>query len=125
MQSKTRVIVTFAILIVLVAGLYVFSNWFSLITGYTLGEDEKVVLAQCLDGKGARLYTSSTCPNCEDQIEIFGDAAAAFLNVVECNDAEVCPAERGVPAWRINGEFYYGKKTFNELYEISGCGVKN
>ena len=126
MRAITRVMISFTILVVLVFGLYYFTDWFSKVTGYALGEDEKLLLAQCLDGKGAVLYTSATCPSCVEQLEIFGDTAAKFIEVFECNSLEedVCGELKGVPAWNIKGEFYYGKMGFKELIKISGCDVE-
>ncbi|MCH7573251.1 MAG: hypothetical protein IH891_10085 [Planctomycetes bacterium] len=39
-------------------------------------------------------------------------------------DEKPCSDLKGVPAWKINGEFYYGEKSFRELIKISGCDVK-
>ena len=126
MKSKTKVIISFIILIVLIFGLYSFTNWFSKVTGYVLGEDEKIKLAQCLNSKGVILYTSATCPSCEWQLDLLGETASQFINIFECNNVEqgACSELKGVPAWKINGEFYYGKKNFKELIEISGCSIK-
>ncbi len=126
MQPRTKAMISFVILVVLIFGLYFFTNWFSIVTGYTLGEDEKMKLAQCLKGNGAILYTSATCPACNSQLEIFGETAVKFIESFECKSAEqgICADLKGVPAWQINGEFYYGFKNFKELIEISGCEVE-
>ena len=122
MGVMKRSLVTFGVLVVLLVGLFYFTQWFSLITGYALGEDEKLKLAQCLNGKGSTLYISSTCPSCIKQINEFGDADK-FLNVQECSDVSECPAIKAVPAWRINGEFYYGFHELKKLADISGCEI--
>lgn len=103
--------------------LYVFTGWFSSYTGYVFGEDEKVKLAQCLTGNEAVFYTSSTCPSCVERLELFGDTATKFLTVVKCDSVDSCEAEGGVPAWKINGKFYYDVRELLELSEISGCQV--
>jgi hypothetical protein len=123
MNSRTKAVLSFTILVLLIFGLYFFTNWFSQVTGYALGEDEKVNLAQCLDGKNAIFYVSPTCPKCTQHLELFGDTAVRFLDIVECITPEECSAEGGVPAWRINGEYYYGVKSLGQLQRISECGT--
>ena len=87
-----------------------------------MGEDEKLRLAQCLTSKEVIFYISDTCPDCDEQLELFGDAAVGFLNVITCDSVGECP-EGGVPAWRIDGRIYYGVKGFSELISVSGCAV--
>ncbi|MDP4039206.1 MAG: hypothetical protein Q8P57_01340 [Candidatus Pacearchaeota archaeon] len=123
MNQITKTAVTFGILILLLFGLYLFANWFSKTTGYVLGEDEKINLAQCLAGKKSVFYISSTCPSCDLEKELFGETALKFLEIKECRAIEECP-EGGVPAWEINGEIYYGFKKLSELIQISKCNVE-
>ncbi len=122
MNQTTRTMITFGVMVLLIFGLYFFSDWFSKTTGYVLGEDEKVKLAQCLSTKGTTFYISSTCPDCEKQLELFGDTASAFLEINSCEHVDDCPSG-GVPAWRIEKQMYYGVKQFDELVSISGCNV--
>jgi hypothetical protein len=124
MEAKTRTAITFAVLIVLIFGAYFFTDWFSKATGYVLGEDEKESIAKCLAEKGAVFYFSSTCPKCDEQIQMFGNTAVGFLVKYGCESADECPADGGVPAWKINDKFYYGKKNFAELQKLSGCKIK-
>jgi len=120
MRQYTKTMLTFFVLVILIFGMYMFTDWFSRTTGYVLGEDEKVKLAQCLSGKGVEFYVSNTCPLCDVQLKVFGEQASEFLNVIECSNVEDCP-EGGVPAWKINGEIYYGPKSFKELSSLCGC----
>ncbi len=122
MEQFTRTILTFGILVFIISGLYFFSDWFSKTTGYVLGEDEKLRLAQCLSIKESIFYRSATCPDCDAQLDLFGDDAVKFMNVVNCISTEECP-EGGVPAWEINGRIYYGIRQFDELVSVSGCAV--
>ncbi len=122
MSQFTRTAVTFGVLVILIFGLYAFANWFSKTTGYVLGEDEKVKLAQCLNLNEDIFYTSSTCPMCDTQLELFGSDASKFLEVVTCTGSNECP-NGGVPAWRISGQVVYGIKSFKELSELSGCAL--
>ena len=123
MKPIVKASISFAFLVILIAGLYLFADWFSKFTGYALGEDEKIKLSQCLAGKGAVLYVSSTCFACDKQIELFGEEAIKFLKIESCNNVEDCPELKGVPSWKINGDFYYGKKNFKELQDISKCVI--
>lgn len=123
MQQFTKTALTFAILILLIFGLYIFANWFSRTTGYVLGEDEKTKLTQCLTLKGAVFYISETCPLCDKQLELFGESASEFLTIITCETPSQCP-KGGVPAWTINQETSYGFKNFNELSELSGCRLE-
>lgn len=122
MEQFGKTILTFGVLVFIIFGLYFFSDWFSKTTGYVLGEDEKLRLTQCLTSKDAVFYRSATCPDCDAQLELFGDEAARFLNIVNCASSEQCP-EGGVPAWEINEQIYYGIQQFNDLISVSECDV--
>ena len=124
MEARTNVIISFFVLVILITGIYFFTDWFSKTTGYVLGEDEKVKLAQCLSGEGSVLYVSETCFSCDRQLKKFGNTATALLRIVTCQSAETCAAEGGVPAWKINEQFYYGVQDLNDLIEISKCDAK-
>jgi len=121
MQQYYKTMLTFFVLVGLVASLYFFSNWFSRNTGYVLGEDQKIVLAQCLTNNNVVLYVSSGCFPCDNQLEVFGEEATQYLTIVQCNEIEDCPGVPGVPSWNVDGEFFIGKQGLNSLQEISGC----
>ena len=123
MGAYRRAVLSFTVLVVLIVILYIFTGWFSRTTGYVLGEDEKVGLAQCLDGRGSVFYISANCPRCQDQLDLFGNDASQFLNIYLCESSDTCPAEGGVPSWRINDGFHYGVKELKELIVVSGCEV--
>lgn len=121
MEKKFKVMITFAVIIFLVGGLYSFTNWFSIVTGYFQGEDASVRLASCLDEKGAEFYFSLDCADCERQEEEFGTGFAR-IEQVDCGfDKENCPNVREIPAWYIDKQIYYGFKTVDELKVLSGC----
>ncbi|MEK6846876.1 MAG: hypothetical protein AABY16_01780 [Nanoarchaeota archaeon] len=122
MEQIGKTMLTFGVLVFIIFGLYFFSDWFSKTTGYVLGEDEKLRLAQCLTSKDAVFYRSDTCPACDEQLELFGQDAIRFLNVFTCASVNECP-EGGVPAWKINGQIYYGIDQFNELISVSECDL--
>ena len=80
-------------------------------------------LAKCLAEKESVLYVKIGCPICKSQQEFFGNALE-FLNIVDCSiQTEICKEKQiiRVPAWEINGEIYYGKKSLEQLAELSGC----
>ncbi len=127
MEVKYRVYVSFAVLIVLIFGLYFFTDWFSKVTGYLSGEDSRTKLAQCLEGQGAQYYSGDICADCEKQVDIFGRAIKS-ISSVQCKTDyngkiidEKCSSLKEVPAWYINNTIYYGFKNMTELQSLSGC----
>src|SRR3989344_9053183 len=118
MQKKFKVLLTFGIIIVLIAFLYFFTNWFSLITGYLKGTDATSSLASCLNEKGAEFYSSTYCADCEKQLEIFGNARES-IKYVDCGkEKELCQNVREIPAWYVNKKIYFGFKTIEQLKEL-------
>jgi hypothetical protein len=101
--------------------LYIFTDWFSKVTGYILGEDEKTKVAHCLEGQDVEFYTNKFCAECERQRDVFG-SSIRFVNNVDCGkDKEKCPHIREIPAWYINKTIYYGYKNLTELKDLSDC----
>lgn len=122
METKTRVFVTLGVLVVLISGIYIFSDWFSKTTGYVLGEDQKAAFVTCLNQNASTLYETDDCAECEKQREILGERSYEIMNRVTCG-ADLCKGLKHVPAWEIEGKFYYGVKTFKELDELSSCAI--
>lgn len=80
-------------------------------------------LAKCLAEKGAVLYVKPGCPICQAQKELFGNALE-FLDIVDCSiQNEICYEKQvvRVPAWEINNQMYRGKRSLEQLAELSGC----
>ncbi len=84
-------------------------------------------LAMYLKDRGAVMYGSYKCPHCNSQKALFG-GASTYIDYVECDPsgensrATLC-FSRGVshyPTWEINGRFYEGAKSLQELSRISG-----
>jgi len=121
MDKRIKLLLTFGFIIFLVSGLYLFTNWFSLITGYFTGEDEKTKLAQCLDGKDVQFFGTEYCAECEKQEKLFGTAFGAIKKIDCGKNKEFCPNIRSIPAWYINKTIYYDFKNITELQELSGC----
>lgn len=90
---------------------------------------EAMILAKHLKSKGAKLYGTYWCGNCERQKAAFGAEAASLLNYVECAEdgfntkRSSCLANGvpGYPAWEIDGELFTGKKELEDLAVLSGC----
>ncbi|MEM7008097.1 MAG: vitamin K epoxide reductase family protein [Thermodesulfobacteriota bacterium] len=87
----------------------------------------QIGLAKHLKDRGAVMYGSYKCPHCNAQKALFG-GASVYVDYVECDptgpDAEATRCfSRGVqhyPTWEINGNFYEGAKSLQELAHLSG-----
>ncbi len=88
----------------------------------------EIALARHLKIVGAKMYGSFTCDHCQAQKESFGKEAAGIINYIECNPQgknarrDLCEAAKiqGTPTWEINGKFYEGQKSLQELADLSG-----
>ena len=79
MNTQQKTLLSFGILIIVVFGLYFFTDWFSKVTGYLGGEDERSKLARCLSDKEAEFYGGVYCADCEKQLKLFGSAFLVSL----------------------------------------------
>ena len=85
-------------------------------------------LATHLKASGARMYGAYWCSHCNSQKVAFGADAARLIRYVECapdgfdSERKLCQSSgvKGYPTWEINGEFYPGEKSLDELVELSG-----
>ncbi|MEG4867177.1 MULTISPECIES: vitamin K epoxide reductase family protein [unclassified Microcoleus] len=88
----------------------------------------EIALAEHLKRVGAKMYSSFTCDHCQAQKESFGKEAARIINYIECNPQgknarpDLCEAAKiqGTPTWEIDGKFYQGQKSLQELADLSG-----
>lgn len=113
--------ITFLALILLVSGLYLFTDWFSKVTGYFTGEGEINKLVICLNNKNTEFYTSLYCADCERQQKLFGTEFSSIKQVNCGNNKELCPNIQSIPAWYMGGNIFYGYKDLKELKEIANC----
>ncbi|MDP3974712.1 MAG: hypothetical protein Q8P88_00225 [Candidatus Jorgensenbacteria bacterium] len=106
-NSKVTIITLFVVLAgIAIVGIFTF------IGGEPKEVDAAVVsLAQCLQGKGAVMYGTKTCPYCRAEKAAFGEAFQ-FINYVECTEEPNRCVEakvESVPLWtfadgtRLNG----------------------
>jgi len=79
--------------------------------------------AVCLNQKGVTMYGTDTCPNCQNQKKLFGDAfdkinyVNCYFHQKECDDKSIT----AYPAWIAGGKQAVGVQTFADLASISGC----
>ncbi|MEG4308972.1 MULTISPECIES: vitamin K epoxide reductase family protein [unclassified Microcoleus] len=103
------------------------ANETSIKTTTSSGTSE-IALARHLKIVGAKMYGSFTCDHCQAQKASFGKEAAGIINYIECNPQgknarrDLCDAAKiqGTPTWEINGKFYQGQKSLQELADLSG-----
>lgn len=94
----------------------------------TTSTPAKVSLAQHLTKVGAKMYGAYWCSHCKDQKQLFGREAASKLNYIECDpkgtnpQPDLCTAAKikGYPTWEINGKFYEGVVSLENLAKLSG-----
>jgi hypothetical protein len=124
------------VLVVFIAGIITIINMQpSKYTGYVLGEDiieeaqeeptDPVRFAQCLTRAGNVFFITKDCPECEEQLEIFGNGRF-YLDVVDCSKHMHVCREHGIysaPAWILNEKRYGDIYTIFTLSALSGCGL--
>lgn len=94
----------------------------------SISTQAEVDLAQHLTANGAVIYSAYWCPHCHEQKELFGQAAAAELQVIECaedgqnSQRSLCDrkAIEGFPTWEIDGKLDSGVKSLDQLADLSG-----
>ena len=87
----------------------------------------RLSLAQHLDSIGARMYGAYWCPYCDRQADMFGDAFSE-IEYIECDprgenaQPQLCRSAgiQGYPTWEIDGQFYAGMRSLEELATLSG-----
>ncbi len=82
------------------------------------------ILANCLMGKGVKMYGAFWCPHCIEQKELFEDAKD-LIPYVECTEEkDVCQREgiSGYPTWKFpDGTSLSGSQSLSLLAQRSGC----
>ncbi|KKP37112.1 hypothetical protein A2483_03925 [Candidatus Peregrinibacteria bacterium RIFOXYC2_FULL_33_13] len=82
--------------------------------------------AKCLTDKGVIMFGSKYCGYCQQQRDMFGDAAQ-YLNYVDCAEEKnknKCQEYNisGTPTWVFEDDRRLkGLQTFEEISKISGC----
>ena len=90
---------------------------------------EQIALAEHLQSKGAKFYGAYWCSYCLRQRQMFGAGGVRKLPYIECaadgyNSATAtCRSKKeltGYPTWEIDGKFYGGMRTLQDLQALSG-----
>ncbi|MDX2097223.1 MAG: vitamin K epoxide reductase family protein [Leptolyngbyaceae cyanobacterium bins.59] len=90
----------------------------------------EISLAEHLTKVGAKMYGAYWCPHCHDQKQLFGVQAFSKVTYVECApdgknaQPDLCKAQgdkiQGFPTWEVNGQFFGGTRSLQELSDLSG-----
>ncbi|MDJ0555559.1 MAG: vitamin K epoxide reductase family protein [Microcoleaceae cyanobacterium MO_207.B10] len=94
----------------------------------TTSTPAKVALAEHLTEVGAKMYGAYWCNHCKDQKQLFGQEAVSKLSYIECDangknpQPNLCTEAgiKGYPTWDINGKFYEGLVSLENLAKLSG-----
>ncbi|EGJ33007.1 MULTISPECIES: hypothetical protein [Moorena] len=81
---------------------------------------------------GAKMYGAYWCPYCTKQKQMFGEAFKQ-INYIECDPrAETSQTDlcieakiKGFPTWEINGRFYPGMLSLEQLAKFSGYSAED
>ncbi|MEL6495535.1 MAG: vitamin K epoxide reductase family protein [Cyanobacteria bacterium J06623_7] len=87
----------------------------------------EIELAEHLTAVGAKKYGAFWCPHCYEQKQLFGTEAFEKVTYIECAEGgkdpqpQVCSAAgiQSFPTWEIDGKFYPGIKTPEELANLT------
>lgn len=115
-----------AVIIIVIAAIAILALVYSRLTGmFAASGPNYDNFAKCLTDKGIVMYGSNTCPHCQNQKKMFGNSFK-YVTYIDCIDNSTQCTEKGIqfiPDWYINGKFYTGEKTIEELKSLSGCEV--
>ncbi|MBO9997705.1 MAG: vitamin K epoxide reductase family protein [Cyanobacteria bacterium SID2] len=100
-------------------------------SGYAITQvstPDRISLARHLTEINAKMYGAFWCGHCLEQKERFGEEAAKEMPYIECDpngtnpQPALCDAAgiQSYPTWEINGQFYQGNRTLDELADFSG-----
>jgi protein-disulfide isomerase len=94
----------------------------------TTSSASAIALAKHLKSVGVKMYGAYWCPHCHEQLQVFGQKAAAQLPYIECAEdgknsrPDLCKTAKieGYPTWKIKGKTYMGIQSLEELATASG-----
>jgi glutaredoxin len=89
---------------------------------------QTAALAAHLKKIGATMYGTYWCPTCKRQKAALGNTVQRSIKYIECDPKGVNPQPKlcdaaniqKVPTWQINGKFYQGYQSLQELARLSG-----
>ena len=118
-MSKTKILVgTF---VVFLTGLFIYFK--------TRPSSPYDTFAQCLTGKGVKMYGAYWCPHCKEQKQMFG-SSFKYVNYIECATPgtniqnPICAKAKikGYPTWEFaDGSRIPGKLDFDTLSQKTNC----
>jgi len=115
-------IITFGVVFIILAlaGIVIFFQNFN---GETIQNTPAEETAKWI-GEHSVLYIQTGCSHCVEQEKLFG-VNTRFLTIVDCLKEEnrqkcIDAGIEATPTWIIDGEKYEGKKTIEELKELTG-----
>ena len=82
-------------------------------------------LTKCLTSNGAIMYGQTNCHACLYQMELLG-TSFSYINETNCtDDYDYCSSLSigATPTWMINGSYYVGIQTPEQLAGESGCAI--
>lgn len=121
MNKVAKLAVTVLFLGVLIGGFYFLSGYISSATGYVIKSDSPDLIASCIQEKGALLYTSPSCPECERQKQELSEVIDGFT-VVDCSQSpRECLVLSKLPAMEYENDLYYGFMSLDETRETLDC----
>lgn len=100
----------------------------------TASNPDNITLAEHLTQVEAKMYGAYWCGHCQTQKRLFGQEAVKKINYIECDpngrnaQPDVCKAANitGYPTWQVQGEFYSGIQSLDQLADLSSyTGSRN
>ncbi len=128
--TKQKILITLAIGVILILGLYATTFLISRITGFFIfsSEDKERDFITCLKEQEIFLYikTSKDGGNVAQIIKNIqlGDYLEYIDKIIDCRENELGCLEKGIdsfPTWIIENNKIYKDISFEELSMISGC----
>jgi len=114
MKKEAKALVLIVLIITIIGTIFLING----LKGNGLDEDTAI----CISEK-SKLFVSKTCGHCVTQKEILGEYIELF-DVVEVTEHPEVWDEyslRGVPAWIINDETYFGVRSGEQLKSLTEC----
>lgn len=118
MRKEKLITIGVVIVMLLVAGGVIFFKN----TGSTVKDIPSEQVARYI-GENSVLYVQTGCIHCKEQEDLFG-VNVKYLNIIDCFESEntqtcINLGIQATPTWIIKGEKYVGKKTIEELKELT------
>lgn len=122
MQTKTKLIIFIAVVVIIIGGFGIYNSLKSQETG------KLDSFAQCIEASGAEFYGAFWCSHCKEQKDEFG-SSAKYLPYIECANSDntqkqVCIDKKitGYPTWIFaDRSNLSGRLSFEILAQKTKC----